>query len=166
MNNRYFANGAGVGFDAKVTSVARSYQWPIGDFVYLFAIFRCMIDGIATPDMTISTDELQWSGPVTLANVSNGPWIGGMFHIAPMADNSDGKLELVIVGPVSRLRIMSLLPKLIRGKHMQETELSHVSTTRIRIKASAEVPSHLDGEVQTPTTTFDIELLPAALDLL
>jgi len=166
MNNRYFANGAGVGFDAKVTSVARSYQWPIGDFVYLFAIFRCMIDGIATPDMTISTDELQWSGPVTLANVSNGPWIGGMFHIAPMADNSDGKLELVIVGPVSRLRIMSLLPKLIRGNHMQETELSHVSTTRIRIKASAEVPSHLDGEVQTPTTTFDIELLPAALDLL
>jgi len=166
MNNRYFANGAGVGFDAKVTSVARSYQWPIGDFVYLFAIFRCMIDGIATPDMTISTDELQWSGPVTLANVSNGPWIGGMFHIAPMADNSDGKLELVIVGPVSRLRIMSLLPKLIRGNHMRETELSHVSTTRIRIKASAEVPSHLDGEVQTPTTTFDIELLPAALDLL
>lgn len=166
MNNRYFANGAGIGFDAKVTGVARSYQWPIGDFVYLFAIFRCMIDGIATPDMTISTDELQWSGPVTLANISNGPWIGGMFHIAPMADNSDGQLELVIASPVSRLRIMSLLPKLMRGKHMQETEMSHVSTTRIRIEAAAEVPSHLDGEMQTPTTTFDIDLLPAALDLL
>ena len=166
MNDRYFANGAGVGFDAKVTAVARSYQWPIGDFVYLFAIFRCMIDGIATPDMTISTKDLHWSGPVTLVNVSNGPWVGGMFHIAPMANNCDGKLDLVIAGPVSRLRIMSLLPKLIRGTHLQETELSHVSTTRIRIEAVTDVPAHLDGEVQAPTTTFDIELLPAALDLL
>jgi len=166
MNGRYFANGAGIGFDAKVTSVARSYQWPIGDLVYLIAIFRCMIDGIATPDVTISTDDLQWRGPVTLANISNGPWVGGMFHIAPMANNSDGRLELLIAGPVSRLRIMSLLPKLIRGNHIQEREISHVSAKRVRIEASAEVPSHLDGEVQALATRFDIELLPAALDLL
>jgi diacylglycerol kinase (ATP) len=166
MNDRYFANGAGIGFDAKVTSVARSYQWPIGDFVYLFAIFRCMIDGIATPDVTISTDGLRWSGPVTLVNISNGPWVGGMFHIAPMANNGDGEFELLIAGPVSRLRIMSLLPKLIRGRHMQEKEISHVSTKRVSIEASAEVPSHLDGEVQPLATRFDIELLPAALDLL
>jgi len=166
MNDRYFANGAGIGFDAKVTSVARSYQWPIGDFVYLFAIFRCMIDGIATPDVVISADSLQWSGPVTLASISNGPWVGGMFHIAPMANNGDGEFELLIAGPVSRLRIMSLLPKLIRGRHMQEKEISHVSVKRVSIEASAEVPSHLDGEVQPLATHFDIELLPAALDLL
>ena len=29
MNDRWFANGAGVGFDAKVTRVARSYRWPV-----------------------------------------------------------------------------------------------------------------------------------------
>jgi len=166
MNDRYFANGAGIGFDAKVTSIARSYQWPIGDFVYLLAIFRCMIDGIATPDVTISTDGLHWSGPVTLASISNGPWVGGMFHIAPMANNGDGVFELLIAGPVSRLRIMSLLPKLIRGRHMQEKEISHVSVKHVSIEASAEVPSHLDGEVQPLATRFDIELLPAALDLL
>jgi diacylglycerol kinase (ATP) len=52
MNDRFFANGAGIGFDAKVTQAARSYRWRIGDLVYLFAIFGCMLDGIATPDMT------------------------------------------------------------------------------------------------------------------
>ena len=166
MNDRYFANGAGIGFDAKVTQVARSYRWRVGDLVYLLAIFRCMLDGIATPDMTIVSDELQWSGPVTLANISNGAWVGGMFHIAPMADNSDGMLELLIAGPVSRLRMTSLLPKLIRGKHMSEPEISHVSSRRIRIDASAPVPSHLDGEVQSLATSFDIAVLPEALDLL
>lgn len=166
MNDRFFANGAGIGFDAKVTRVARSYRWPVGDLVYLLAIFRCMVDGIATPDLTIETDDLRWSGPITLANISNGPWIGGMFHIAPMADNSDGQLELLIADPVSRLRITSLLPKLIRGDHLGEREITHVSVRRVRIQSSAPVPSHLDGEVQALTTSFDIEILPAALDLL
>jgi YegS/Rv2252/BmrU family lipid kinase len=166
MNDRYFANGAGIGFDAKVTRVAQSYQWPIGDLVYLYAIFRCMADGIATPDMTLVTDHLQWSGPVTLVSISNGPWVGGMFHIAPMADNSDGQLELIIADPVSRLRITSLLPKLMRGKHMREHEITHTSVRRVRIEASAAVPSHLDGEVQPLATSFDIDVLAAALDLL
>jgi len=166
MNDRYFANGAGVGFDAKVTKVARSYRWPIGDLVYLLAIFRCMVDGIATPKVTIVADGLNWDAPLTLANISNGAWVGGMFHIAPMARNNDGQLELLIAGPVSRLRIMSLLPKLIRGQHLGESEISHASVQRVRIEASAPVPSHLDGEVGAFEQSYDIEILPAALDLL
>ena len=166
MNGRYFANGAGIGFDAKVTKVARSYSWPIGDLVYLLAIFHCMAEGIATPHLQIEADEHAWSGPVTLANLSNGPWVGGMFHIAPMAQNNDGKLELLIAEPVSRRRLLTLLPKLMRGQHMQEPEISHASVAKVSILASAPVPSHLDGEVQATTSQFTIEILPAALDLL
>jgi diacylglycerol kinase (ATP) len=166
MNDRYFANGAGVGFDAKVTEIARSYRWPIGDFVYLLAILRCLVDGVATPDMSITSEELSTTGPITLANVSNGAWVGGMFHIAPMADNTDGKLELVIADPVSRLRILSLLPTLIKGEHIDQPEVSHASTHRVTIESSGPVPSHLDGEVGAPASRFEIEILPAALDLL
>ena len=166
MNDRYFANGAGIGFDAKVTKVARSYRWPIGDLIYLLAIFRCMVDGIATPNVTIVADGLNWDAPLTLASISNGAWVGGMFHIAPMARNNDGQLELLIASPVSRLRIMSLLPKLIRGEHMAEPEISHASVRRVRIEASTPVPSHLDGEVGEFEKNYDIEILPGALDLL
>ena len=166
MNERYFANGAGIGFDAKVTRVARSYRWPIGDLVYLFAIFRCLADGVATPDMTITSDALTTHGPITLASISNGAWVGGMFHIAPMADNSDGKLELLIADPVSRMRILSLLPKIISGKHLGESEVRHASVCRVTIDCSADVPSHLDGEVGAPASQFVIEILPAALNLL
>jgi diacylglycerol kinase (ATP) len=165
-NDRYFANGVGIGFDAKVTRVARQIRWPIGDLVYLLAIFRCMADGIATPQLTISTDDLQWCGPVTLASINNGAWVGGMFHIAPMADNSDRQLELLIAGPVSRLRILSLLPKLIRGTHANEREISHASVQRVSVESVAPLASHLDGEVQPLASHFKIEIVPAALDLL
>ena len=166
MNDRYFANGAGIGFDAKVTRVARSFRLPIGDLVYLIAIFRCMADGIATPDVRISAPGFEWSGPLTLASVSNGAWIGGMFHIAPMARNDDGRLELLVAAPVSRLRIVSLLPRLIRGGHLEQPEISHASVRELRIETAAPVPSHLDGEVGDENTVYEFELLPAALRLL
>lgn len=170
MNDRYFANGLGVGFDAKVTRVARSYRWPIGDVVYLLAILHCLYDGVATPELRIDTganrDAQPRQGPVTLAAVSNGAWVGGMFHIAPMANNTDGELDLLIAGPVSRLRILALLPKLMRGRHMQEAEISHQAVRNVLITAAAPVESHLDGEVQPLQRRFEISVCPAALDLL
>jgi len=166
MNGRFFANGAGVGFDARVTHIARSYRWPIGDLVYLVAIFHSMVDGIASPRLTITADGFEWDAPVTLANVANGPWVGGMFHIAPMADNSDGHFDLMIAEAVTRRRLVTLLPKVIAGTHMGQPEIRHQSVTRVNIDASDDVPSHLDGEMQPLGRHFEIELLAGALRLL
>ncbi len=166
MNERYFINGAGVGFDAKVTRIARSYRVPIGDLVYLFAIFRGMAGGIATPGMRITGDRVIWDGPVTLANVANGAWIGGMFHIAPVAANDDGQFDLLLAAPVSRLRIVALLPKLMAGTHMGEREIIHEPVRNLLIESDEPVASHLDGEVQPLQQRFEIEMLRGALALL
>ncbi len=166
FNDRFFANGAGVGFDAKVTRVAQSIRIPMGDLVYLVAIFRTMIGGIVTPRLKITADDFQWEAPVTLAAVSNGPWIGGMFHIAPMAGNADGRLELLIAKPVTRRRICSLLPKLMNGTHIEESEILHHPVTSLRIQCDELIPSHLDGEVQPLQSEFEIKVLSGALDLL
>ena len=166
VNDRYFANGAGVGFDAKVTHVARSIRLPIGDIVYLLAIFKTMIGGIATPRLAIEADGFSWDGAVTLAAVSNGPWIGGMFHIAPAASNDDGQFDLLIAKPVSRRRILKLLPILMNGKHLDEPEIVHRRVTGLTIHSASPIPSHLDGEVQPPQSDFEIEILPGALAVL
>lgn len=166
MNDRYFANGAGIGFDARVTQIAHSYRVPIGDLVYLLGILRGMAEGIATPRIRIVADDLIWDGPLTLANVANGPWVGGMFHIAPMADPGDGRFNLMIAAPVSRRRILSLLPALMRGRHVGQPEVMHTPVTRLIVAADEPVVSHLDGELQPPQRRFEIELLPGALQLL
>ncbi len=166
MNSRYFANGAGVGLDARVTAVARSIRWPIGDLVYLVAIFRTLAEGVATPAVTIESDHRLLDGPITLAAVANGPWIGGKFHIAPMASNSDGRLELIIAAPVTRPRILTLLPALMAGRHTDKPEIRHESVTSLVITASSPLLSHLDGEVQPPASRFEFAVLPAALELL
>ena len=89
-----------------------------------------------------------------------------MFNIAPNAENNDGNFDLLIVAPVSRPRIMSLLPKLIAGTHMGEKEIEHKPVTRVVIEADEPVDSHLDGELQEMQQRFEIELRPGALRLL
>jgi diacylglycerol kinase (ATP) len=166
FNNRFFANGAGIGLDAKATHIAQSIRWPIGDFVYLLAIFKTMMGGIATPNLEIQAGDYTWNGPVTLAAISNGPWVGGMFHIAPMAVNTDNLMNLLIAKPVTRRRILTLLPKLMNGRHLQEPEIIHQTVRELSIRADEAIPSHLDGEVQPLQTDFQISVLPGALDLL
>ncbi|MFQ6005749.1 MAG: diacylglycerol/lipid kinase family protein [Woeseia sp.] len=166
MNDRYFANGAGIGFDAKVTKIARSIGWRIGDLVYLVAVFKALIDGVMTPEVTMWYCDRTYEGPITLANVGNGAWVGGMFHIAPMAKNDDGWLDLVFAEAVSRPRIIALLPRLMIGSHIEQPEITHAAVSRCEITATAPVPSHLDGEVQPLQTHFEIEVLKGALRLL
>lgn len=166
MNDRFFANGVGIGFDAKVNAIARGLRLPIGDLVYLVAVFQAMWDGVITPQMSIRYGGNTYEGPMTLANVSNGEWVGGMFNIAPGAKNDDGMLDLVCAGPVSRMRILMLLPKLIQGTHIGEPEITRNAVRNCEIVAASPVPSHLDGEVQPLQTRFRIEVLQRALRLL
>ena len=166
MNDRYFANGAGIGFDAKVTTIARQIRWRIGDAVYLVAVFKALIDGVITPQVKMRFSDQAYEGPITLANFSNGAWVGGMFHVAPMAKNDDGHLDLILAKPVGRLRIMALLPKLMKGTHIEQPEITHASISQCELSATAPVPSHLDGEVQPPQSRFVIEVLRGALRLL
>jgi diacylglycerol kinase (ATP) len=163
MNDRYFANGVGIGFDAKINRIARKYRLPIGDLVYLVAVLEGLWDGVITPAVTMRYGGQEYAGRVTLANISNGPWVGGMFHIAPQAKNDDGALDLVVAAPVTRRRVLSLLPKLIKGRHIAEPEISCTRIESLELIADAPVPSHLDGETQPLQTEFRIEILRDAL---
>lgn len=165
MNGRYFINGAGIGFDARVSEIADGIRWPIGDLVYLVAVFRGLLEGCCTPSLTLEYNGLIRHGPLTLASISNGSWVGGMFPIAPMARNDDGQFELVFADPLSRLAVMALLPSLLQGKHIGRKAIHHAAVTSCRIRAEVPLASHLDGENQPPATEFEIELLPEALRL-
>lgn len=166
MNSRYFVNGAGIGFDAKINRIAKKYDWPIGDLVYLFAVFEGLWDGIITPDVHMRYGDVDYKGPITLANISNGPWVGGMFHIAPMADIEDGHLDLIIADPMSRGRILGLLPKLIRGTHIGHAGIQHTEIEAFTLNAEAPLPSHLDGESQSLQTSFEAHILRSALAII
>lgn len=166
MNDRYFANGAGIGFDAKVTGIAEKNRLPIGDLVYLVAIFRAMWEGVTTPELRIDFGNDSYTGRLTLANISNGDWVGGMFQIAPMAKNDDGELDLVFAKPISNWKLLRLLPRLMQGTHIGQPEVVHARIRHCEIVATAPIPSHLDGEIQPMYAEFSIQIIESGLRLL
>jgi diacylglycerol kinase (ATP) len=166
MNDRYFANGAGIGFDAKINQIARSNRLPLGDLVYLIAVFQGVWDGVITPDIRMRYDDTDYDGSVTLVEVCNGDSVGGMFQIAPMAKNDDGFLDLVFVKPVGRLRVFALLPRLMNGSHINAPEVICARVNSLNLIAQEPVPSHLDGEIQALQTEFQIEIMKRSLAIL
>ncbi len=165
-NGKYFANGVGIGFDAVVTRYSTDVRLPLGKLVYVVGLLRALVGGVVTPALTIRGNGFHYTGRATLANIANGPWLGGQFRIAPAADNSDGMLDLVLAEPVTRLRVLELLPLLKAGTHVDEPEVRHARVSHVTVECGEAIPSHLDGEVQPLAARFEIDVLPGALRLL
>ena len=163
VNDKFFANGVGIGFDAKINRLASKIRWPIGDLVYLVAVFQGLWEGVLTSSVRITYDVNTYVGPITLANVSNGSWVGGMFYIAPLAETNDGKFDLVLAAPMTRMRVLALLPKLIKGTHMDDPDITYKRIESFELIAEKPLPSHLDGEIQPLQTEFQVRVLRNAL---
>jgi len=165
-NNRYFANGIGIGFDATVNYHAKRVRVQIGNLVYVVGLVRAMIEGIVSPELRVIAGDYRFWGRATIANIANGPWLGGRFRIAPDADNGDGSLELVLAEPVTRMRMLALLPSLMRGEHLAAPEVHYQRIKRVVVITRGPTPVHLDGEPIPATNRFEIEVVPAAISIL
>ncbi|AJT41497.1 hypothetical protein UM93_08175 [Psychromicrobium lacuslunae] len=163
----FFAVSFSAGFDARVNERANGWRWPKGRQRYNLAIvrelatfrpirYRLVVDGVA--------EELE----AMLIAVANGTSLGGGMKITPDAQLSDGELDLFVVAPMSRLRLVALFPKVFSGRHIGEPE---VSIRRVRsVRIEAELPgnqslvSYADGE-RVGALPRQIDLVPAALTL-
>ncbi len=160
-NQLYFANGVGLGLDAEIGHTAQGISWLNGPGVYLAAAFKTLLGGIKAPEVDIRFDGEELVQRVTLIAVSNGTFYGGLFHIAPDASISDGVLDLVIADHVTRRKAMRLIPKVMRGDHLDDPAVRYVQTDRVHISSQAPLPVQIDGElIEGGLSELDIEVVP------
>ena len=81
--------------------------------------------------------------------------------ICPDADLEDGLLDVTLVRPAGRLKLLRLLPRVYRGTH---TSIDEVSTYRARSArlASAGVTAYADGD-PLGSLPLHVEVVPRAL---
>jgi diacylglycerol kinase family enzyme len=142
---RYFVGAAGAGFDAAVARRAAARAGS-GTVPYLLAVMAC-IRAHAPVDVEIGVDGgAPWRGPVTAVVVANGSRYGGGMRIAPAADPTDGVLDLVVLGAMSRTEMLRWLPTIYRGTHLRHPRVWSVRARRVTLASLAPLPVHLDGE--------------------
>lgn len=171
VTSRTFVNIASVGLTATVAlTINNGPKWLGGGPAYFLGALAGAISYRNLP-VRIEVDGVEWHrGPVTLAAIANGRFFGGGMKIAPEADPSSGLLELVCLGDLSRLKLISNLPKVYSGQHMDLPEVSRVQGRRIRIEYVRNENAS-DGAIEADGETpgrlpLEAKILPGALQML
>lgn len=159
----WFAGGLSVGFDAAINRRANALRLPIGPFRYHLALLA-ELAALRSRPFTVSTDGAERRYTGLLATAMNTRTIGGGIPLAPRAAIDDGLLDLVEVSHGTRLRILSVLGLLARGRHEPLPEVTITRVTEARIEAAGEV-AYADGE-RVGTGPFLVRSAPGAMRLL
>jgi diacylglycerol kinase (ATP) len=167
MNGELFTNGVGIGFDARVAAAAQRVERLRGMAIYAWAVLQ-VLSSHRTPRMRVSIDGLPVAdGPLTLVTVGNGACHGGGFWICPAARIDDGLFDICIAEAMSVPRLLGLLPRVMRGRHVGRPGVVMRQGRRVEILSEEPLPIHADGEViDRPLHELVFELLPGRLTVL
>jgi diacylglycerol kinase (ATP) len=166
-NGEWFANSVGIGLDALVVDAVERVRWLPGLLTYPAALALVLGSGVAAASVRLEADGRVLELPASMVIACNGAWFGGLFHIAPPASLEDGLLSVVIASPLSRRRVLTLVPKAIRGTHMSAPEAMMITARELVIETSVPLPLEADGEASAePVTRLEIVCVPAALSVI
>ena len=164
---RYFANYAGAGFDAMVAAKARAwdrrFRGALAHIVGFFAALR----GYENKELTVRLDgePLATRRRINMVVAANGASFAGLVRLAPQASLQDGLLDVVVVGDVGRLELLTHVPRALFGRHLDHPKVTARRGRSVVLAAAEPVPVQSDGEVagQLPA---EFDVLPGALKLL
>jgi len=161
LNDRYFMNVSGSGFDVEVLrQAARFKHLGHGILPYLTGIFAAL-KHFKPLSVEITLDGKMEKEQVTIFSVGNGCWIGGGMKAVPHAEPDDGLFDVVIAKRFSRRKIVKMLTKFIPGKHTTLPGIREFRCKAITFRCPGMVVD-VDGEL-IPMDEARYEIVPGAL---
>jgi len=161
---RFFANVAGMGFDAQV--VARLEQMGkrgSGTIPYYSALVATL-SRFHNFDLTLTIDGKTIRGKMNPIVVCNGKYFGGGMMIGPNASLNDGKFHVVFGHDFTALELLLATPKLYNGTILTHPKATEYVAETITVESPERVMIQADGELigEGPAT---FRICPAALKL-
>ncbi|MEM7114148.1 MAG: diacylglycerol kinase family protein [Chloroflexota bacterium] len=164
-----FDNNLGIGFDAIVVIETESITRVHGFMMYFLAVLRTIAFYYQTPRLKIRFDDEHVEQESLFLAMGVGPRGGGGFFLTPDANHDDDLIDSCLVNPVSRLTMMGMLGKAIKGTHTTSRHVSMRQNKRIEIVADRPLPIHIDGEIfaypKDNVRRITVTSLPAALQV-
>lgn len=87
----------------------------------------------------------------------NHRYEGGGFKFCPDADDTDGVLDLCVVGNIPKIIILFALPTAFFGRHFLFPGVNHYLARHVRLETSAPLWLHTDGEVHEKSKLLEID---------
>ncbi|MFC5678683.1 YegS/Rv2252/BmrU family lipid kinase [Aeromicrobium endophyticum] len=132
------------GFDSKVNERANDMTWPRGNMRYNLAIVAELRSFEPLP-FTLILDGAVVEREAMLVAVGNGPSFGGGLRICEGAVMDDGLLDVVVINPVSKAKLLRVFPQLYRGTHVALPEFERHLVREVTL-SSPGIVAYGDGE--------------------
>ena len=144
VGDAWFGCILGTGFDAMVNERANRMSWPRGRRRYDIAtLLELRTFRPQTVVLTLDGQRLERS--VMLVALGNARSYGGGMRMCPDADLADGLLDVVVVGPLARRRLVALFPRLFTGTHVHDRSVEVFRAREVVLEGSP-LPVYADGE--------------------
>jgi len=161
----YSLNVLSVGFTADVASLTNRYFKPLGHFGYLLGVFLRVVQLRRRPFALRCDNDKDWDEQRCLfLTFNNSKYTGGTMLIAPNANPTDGLIEFVRWGPIGRLGLIRMLPRLYDGTHVKHPLASRRAVRHVEFNDPTPVNVMIDGEVAT-LQCCSLDVIPGAVDI-
>lgn len=164
INGRLFFSVCGVGFDAVVSEqFAKSSKRGVGTYIS---------EGLKTwntykPEKyQITIDGQQHDHEAIFVTVGNSNQWGNEAKITPLADSSDGILDITVVENFYTIEIPWLAGMLMTGIAHKSPHVHTYKGQNITITRQSEGPAHADGDWFKAGKELEINVIPHALNVL
>jgi YegS/Rv2252/BmrU family lipid kinase len=163
-NGRTFLGIASLGFDSEANRIANAAPPQLGRLVYVYGALRALATW-REARFTVEVDGARTEHSGWSVAAANSGFYGGGMRMAPHARLDDGALDVVLVGECSTLRFVRTLPKVFRGAHVHEPNVTVLRGAEVRVSADRPFTVFADGD---PIGNLPITLraVPAALRVL
>jgi diacylglycerol kinase (ATP) len=161
----YSFNLLSVGFTADVGALTNRHFKSLGHLGYLLGVL-VRVAQLRRRSFTLRCDDdKDWDQRRCLfLAFNNSKYTGGTMLIAPNADSTDGLIEFVRWGPIRRLGLIRMLPKLYDGTHIHHPLASRRAVRHVEFNVPVPVDVMIDGEIAT-LECRSLDIVPAAVDI-
>ncbi|HEV2783532.1 MAG TPA: diacylglycerol kinase family protein [Actinophytocola sp.] len=141
----WFATVLCAGFDSAVNERANRMRWPRGHRRYDLATV-VELAALRPYPLVVRAGAERLELEATMVSVGNTPYYGGGIPICPDADPTDGLFDVTVVGPVSRLELLRMVPTLRSGRHTDHPAITMLRADSVRLGEDNGWIAYADGE--------------------
>jgi diacylglycerol kinase (ATP) len=164
IESRHFANIASAGLTGVAADRVNRSGKPLGATVAFAWAAVATFVSYRNTRFCVQIDDEQIDQVCNNAIVANCRYFAGGMKILPDADPSDGLLDVLVWGDVSKADLARNLHKLYRGTHVGHPKATIRRARRVVITPESPLPIEVDGE-QPGLTPATFEVVPSALRL-
>jgi diacylglycerol kinase (ATP) len=164
IEDHYFLNIAGFGFDIAVLEDIPKIPLLRGDAVYIVSALRQIV-GYGGVEIGVSTGAGDRGSlrhlMLIIANAKN---FGGAFKIAPDASLSDGKLDAIAIYDATAMKRLALFAAAVKGTHTTKPGVRVEQSAKFSLKFASPPAYETDGEYRrAKTAELEVSCVPGAL---